>query len=87
MGAAEMTLKSATRITDPNLALNGLKYYHIQGKGATNSDYFTVGQLTTVKGCSLMATDGTVGTVTFSTNVITVTNASTLYWGGLVWGV
>ena len=59
----------------------------IQGVCATNSDTITVTGLTTVNGAFLIATDGTVGAMTFATNVITVTNGSTKTWSGLCWGV
>ena len=59
---------------------------YIKGTSAVNSDTFTVSGLTTVIGAFLISSTGTVGTMTFATNVITVTNGSTLVWSGVAWG-
>lgn len=64
----------------------GKKIVYVKATSATNSDYITVTGLSSIDGCALMATDGTVGTVTFSTNILVVTNGSTKTWSGLVWG-
>jgi hypothetical protein len=66
---------------------SGLKIVYLKGTGVTNSDYFTVDPLASVKGAYLIASDGTVGTCTFATNVVTVTNAEALTFTGFAWGV
>jgi hypothetical protein len=65
----------------------GIELAYVTGISAVNSDTLTVSGLTTVKGAFLISTTGVVGTMTFATNVITVTNGSTLTWTGLAWGV
>lgn len=59
----------------------------IQGTSAANNDTLTVTGLTTVNGAFLISTTGTVITMTFATNIITLTNGSTLTVSGLAWGV
>jgi hypothetical protein len=83
---AEFSLEQQNYVRLPSLSTNGVKLYYVKGKAAINSDYITVAGLSSVQGCILTATDGTVGTQTISTNVITVTNAGALYWSGFVWG-
>lgn len=58
----------------------------VQGTSANNNDTLTVTGLTTVNGAFLVSTTGVVGTMTFATNVITVTNGGALTWSGLAWG-
>ena len=58
----------------------------VQGTSAANNDTLTVTGLTTVQGAYLVSSTGTAGTLTFATNVITITNGSTLVWSGLAWG-
>lgn len=87
MAAAEMESESFIRLTDPNFALNGYKAYLVYCTSTENSDYLTVSKLSTVKGAVLTATDGTAGTMSISTNVVTVTNGGTKSWSGLVWGI
>ena len=58
----------------------------VQGTSAANNDTLTVVGLTTVNGAFLISTSGTAGTMTFATNVITITNGSTLTCSGLAWG-
>ena len=82
MAAAEIAGATITQLT-PNC---GKKLMFIQGTTAANNDFITVTGLTKVEGCVLRATDGTLGTMTFATNVITITNGSTLTWSGLAWG-
>lgn len=65
----------------------GLDLAVIVGTTAANSDTFTVPGLTTVKGAYLVSSGGVVGTLTFATNIITITNGSTLTWSGICWGV
>jgi hypothetical protein len=65
----------------------GIEMAYVTGASAVNSDTFTVSGLTTVKGAFLISTTGVVGTMTFATNVITVTNGGALTWTGLAWGV
>lgn len=86
--AAEMTAKSSVRITDPNLALNGKKMFMIYGLSGSDTDYYTVKELTTVEGAFLTSTGGTAGAFSIgSSNKITMSNGSTKTWSGLVWGV
>ena len=91
--AAECTSETFQAI--PNLF--GFKVVKFKAVGAVNSDYVTfstalagpAAALTIIRGFSgLFATDGTAGTATISgsSNVLTITNASTLTWHGLVWG-
>lgn len=61
-----------------------LLFFH--GVGTTNSDFFTITALTAIEGAYVHATDGTLGTFTFATNVLTVTNAAGKTWYGLAWG-
>lgn len=87
MTAAEMTVESFIREAVPSRTLFGRQLFYVEATSANNSDTITVKQLTTVKGCALMGSDGTIAAVTLATNVITVTNGGTLAWSGLVWGV
>lgn len=84
---AEFTAKSIIEL-GPNQPGSGqVRLCAIQGASAANSDTFTVSNLTTVRGATLLATDGTAGTMTLATNVLTVTNAGAKTWNGLAWGV
>lgn len=71
----------------PNLpkATNQRRLVFVRGITAGANDIITITDLTTVEGAFLIATDGTVGTMTYATNVITVTSAAKTYTG-LVWG-
>jgi hypothetical protein len=80
---SEFTAKSISELS-PQLGSTILCY--VAGTSAVNSDTLTVTPLTTVKGAFLISSTGTVATMTFATNVITVTNGSTLVWSGLAWG-
>jgi hypothetical protein len=82
---AEVTVKSIQELA-PNLAGAQTRLVYVAGTSAANNDTITVSDLTTVKGAFLISTTGTAATMTFSTNVITVTNGSTLVWSGLAWG-
>lgn len=82
---AEVTVKTLQFIGNTPGA--GIDLVYVTGVSAVNNDTLTVSGLTTVKGAFLISTTGTVGTMTFSTNVITITNGSTLTWTGLAWGV
>ena len=89
---AECTTETFHPIDPPPVGSpTGQTHFHsvvfAQGTSAANSDTLTVPGFVTIKGCFLMATDGTVGTVTLGTNVITITNGGTKTWSGLVWGV
>lgn len=70
----------------PNLPGAQTRLVAVEGTTAANGDTLTVNSLTTVRGAFLIATDGTVGTMTFATNVITITNGGTKTWTGLAWG-
>ena len=83
---AELTAKTSADF-GPNLPGQIRKVIFVSGTSAANNDTFTVSGLTTVLGAFLISTTGTVGTMTFSSNVITITNGSTLVWTGLAWGV
>lgn len=80
---AEVTVKS---IESDNVPQAAVKIFYIAGTSAANNDTLTVSPLTTVKGAFLISTTGTAGTMTFATNVITITNGGTLVWSGLCWG-
>ena len=82
---AEVTSKAIQEIA-PTIGGTPIRLIYITGVSAANSDTITVSDLTTVRGAYLISTTGTVGTLTFSTNVITITNGSTLTWSGLAWG-
>ncbi len=58
----------------------------VKGTSAANNDFITCTGMATVEGAFLISTTGVVGTMTFATNVITITNGSTLVWTGLAWG-
>lgn len=80
---AELTAKTI-QMQEPRVGSTILLY--VAGTSAANNDTLTVTGLTTVKGAFLISTTGTAGTMTFGTNVITVTNGGTLVWSGLAWG-
>lgn len=82
---AEFTAKTIQELA-PNLAGSQVRLVYVKGTSAVNSDTLTVPDLTTVLGAFLISSTGTAGTMTFATNVITVTNGSTLVWSGLAWG-
>lgn len=63
-----------------------IQLVYVAGSSSINSDTLTVNALTVVKGAFLVSSTGVVGTCTFSTNVITVTNSGALAWTGLAWG-
>lgn len=67
-------------------ATNQRRLLFVRGTMAAQNDVITVTPLTTVEGASLIATDGTVMTMTFATNVVTLTNAAAKTCTGLVWG-
>lgn len=80
---AEVTSKT---IEGDNAPQSVVKILYVTGISAANNDTLTVNGLTTVRGAFLISTTGTAATMTFSTNVITITNGSTLTWSGLAWG-
>lgn len=82
---AEVTTKGIQELA-PNLAGSQTRLIYVTGISAANNDTITVSDLTTVRGAFLISTTGTAGTMTFATNVITITNGSTLTWSGLAWG-
>lgn len=83
MTSAEMSSKTIN-VQGPAIAQ---KVSFITGTAAHDTDFFTVTGITTIKGCYMVATDGTVGQCTFTTNVITMINGGTLVWNGFVWGI
>lgn len=82
---AEVTVKTIQELA-PNLAGTPVRLIYVKGTTAANSDTLTVSNLTTVLGAFLISSTGTAATMTFATNVITITNGSTLVWSGLAWG-
>lgn len=83
---AEVSNKTVQGVSPLGAAGSWSNLLFIKGTTAANSDTLTVTGFTTVTGAFLIATDGTVATMTFATNVITITNGSTKTWSGLVWG-
>lgn len=77
------TVNGVAPLGNPGLWTNLL---FVKGTSAVNSDTLTVTGLTTVVGAFLIASDGTVGTMTFASNIITITNGGTKVWSGLAWG-
>ncbi len=80
---SEFTVKTTQEI---GTVVNSVKLLYVKGTSAVNSDTFTCSPIASVVGAFLIASDGTVGTMTFSTNIITVTNGGTKVWSGLAWG-
>jgi hypothetical protein len=83
---AEVTVKTVNPIQalgNPGLWTTVL---FVKGSSAVNNDTLTVTGLTTVLGAFLISSTGVVGTMTFATNVITITNGGALTWSGLAWG-
>lgn len=83
---SEFTVKTIQGMVQFPTGGSPVQLVYIKGTCAVNSDTFTVSGLTTVLGAFLISTTGTAGTMTFATNVITVTNGSTLVWTGICWG-
>lgn len=83
---AEATTETFMELA-PNLprATNQRRLVFVRGTTAAGNDVITLTDLTTVEGAFLIATDGTVGTMTYGTNIITVTSAAKTYTG-LAWG-
>lgn len=80
---AELTLKQVESDSPPQAAV---KIFYVTGTSAANNDTLTVTGITTVRGAFLVSTTGVVGTLTFATNAITITNGGTLVWSGIAWG-
>lgn len=80
---AEVTVKT---IEGDNVPQAAVKIFYVTGTSAANNDTLTVSGLTTVRGAFLISTTGTVITMTFSSNVVTLTNGGTLTVSGLAWG-
>lgn len=80
---AEATSKT---IEGDNQPQSVVKILFIRGTKAAQNDTFTVSGLTTVIGVYLQFASGAVETETYSTNVITLTSATTGVISGLVWG-
>jgi hypothetical protein len=83
---AEVTVKTVNSVIPqgpPGLATTVL---FVKGTSAINNDTITVTGLTAVTGAFLISSTGVVGTMTFATNVITITNGGALVWSGLAWG-
>lgn len=58
----------------------------VSGTSGVNNDTLTVTGLAAVQGAFLISSTGVAGTMTFATNVITITNGGALVWSGLAWG-
>lgn len=58
----------------------------VRGTKAAQNDTLTVTGLTTIIGAYLQFASGAVETETFSTNILTLTSATTGVVSGLVWG-
>jgi len=82
MTATEMTSKTVTQLT-PNC---GKKLMFVQGTSTENDDWIVVAGLSTIEGAYLRATNGTLGTATWTSNLLTITNGGVLVWSGFVWG-
>lgn len=82
---AEFTAKTIQELA-PNVGGTPTRLVYVAGLSGVNNDTLTVPNLSTVKGAFLISSTGVVGTMTFATNVITVTNGGALTWSGLVWG-
>lgn len=82
---AEILVKVIQELA-PNLPGSQVRLVYVAGTTQANNDVITVTDLTTVKGAFLISSTGTVAAMTFATNIITITNASTLIWSGIVWG-
>jgi hypothetical protein len=83
---AEVTSKSIQGLSTFPTGGSPVQLLFIKGTSAANNDTLTVSGLTTVQGAFLISTTGTVITMTFATNVVTLTNGSTLTVSGLCWG-
>lgn len=84
---AEFTAKTIQGLAPNVEGTQAARLVYVAGTSAANNDTLTVSNLTTVRGAFLISTTGTAGTMTFATNVITVTNGGTLVFSGLAWGV
>ena len=58
----------------------------VRGTKAAQNDVFTVTGLTTIIGAYLEFASGAVETKTYSTNILTLTSATTGVVSGLCWG-
>jgi len=64
------------------------RYIARRALSAANNDTITFGGLATIKAVlALCAEDGTVGTFSFTNNVLTLTNGGTKTWTAIVEGV
>ena len=81
--AAEVTVET---FSQQGPVLNK-KLIFFTGTGVSVNDFVTVTPLTTVQGCYFVASDGTIPTFTFATNVITFIDLKALVYQGIIWGV
>jgi len=84
---AEVTVKTIQGVATFPQGNSPVQLIYVSGTSAVNNDTITVGNLTTVLGATLVSTTGTAGTLTFATNVITITNGGALSWTGVAWGI
>lgn len=83
---AEVTVKTIQGMAQFPTGGSPVQLIYVKGTSAANNDTLTVSGLTTVVGAFLISTTGTVITMTFSTNIVTLTNGGTLIVSGLCWG-
>lgn len=83
---AEVTTKTVMGVSPLGNPGGWRNLIFVRGVSGANNDTLTVTGLTAVEGAFLISTTGTAATMTFATNVITITNGSTLTWTGLAWG-
>lgn len=80
---AEVSNKTVENDSVPQAAT---KILFVRGTKAAQNDILTVTGLTTVVGAYIQFASGAVETETFSTNILTLTSATTGVVSGLVWG-
>lgn len=85
---AEVSAKSVNGIVPLGTFTTGAwtTVMFVKGTKAAQNDILTVTGFTTVVGCYLQFASGAVETETLSTNIITLTSATTGVVSGLVWG-
>ena len=65
----------------------GVKFVAVKATSTADGDIITVSNLQKIEGAIGFATDGTPGSYSFATNVITLNNGGTKTWNFNVWGV
>jgi hypothetical protein len=82
---AEVSAKTIQELA-PNLPGSQTRLVFIRGTKAAQNDVLTVTDLTAVTGAFIQFASGAIDTMTLSTNVITLTSATTGVVSGLAWG-